>query len=352
MRILKYLILLILIVIIGVIVLTRIPAVQDRVTTNVINRILNSQATLPEDALSAVVCGSRSPLPAPGRAEACILVTAGKNLYVIDVGDGSAANLRNWRIDLGNLRATLFTHLHSDHISDLADLQLNAWIAQSRLQKLKVYGPQGVEQVVKGFEEAYSLDYQFRNEHHGDDVAPLEVAGLDPYVIDLSNPVIIDEDGLKVTAFAVVHDPVEPALGYRFDYKGRSIVISGDTVYHENVIKNSMNTDVLFHEAQANHIIKIMEDATRESGNIYISKIMSDITTYHTTPIEAAEVANEANVGHLVFYHLTPAPRNGLMANMFVRGVNEIRKDWTLSEDGTMVILPLNSDEIEITSIK
>ena len=57
-------------------------------------------------------------------------------------------------------------------------------------------------------------------------------------------------------------------------------------------------------------------------------------------------------MGHLVFYHLTPAPRNGLMANMFVRGVNEIRKDWTLSEDGTMVILPLNSDEIEITSIK
>ena len=145
---------------------------------------------------------------------------------------------------------------------------------------------------------------------------------------------------------------MEPALGYRFDYKGRSIVISGDTIYHENVIKNSMNADVLFHEAQANHILKINEDALRASGNIYGATIMSDILTYHTTPVEAAEVANEANVGHLVFYHLTPAPRNGLMANMFVRGVNEIRKDWTLSEDGTMVILPLNSDEIEITSIK
>ena len=271
---------------------------------------------------------------------------------VVDVGDGSVTNLRNWRINLGKVKAVLLTHLHSDHISDLADLHLNAWITQSSSKKLIVYGPEGVDQVIKGFEGAYSLDYRFRNEHHGNDIAPLEVAGFDPYVIDLSNPVIIDEDGLKVTAFAVVHDPVEPALGYLFDYKGRSIVISGDTIYHENVIKNSINADVLFHEAQANHILKINEDAFRASGNIYGAKIMSDILTYHTTPVEAAEVANEANVGHLVFYHLTPAPRNGLMANMFVRGVNEIRKDWTLSEDGTIVILPSNSDEIEITSIK
>ena len=352
MRILRYIFLLILILIIGIIVLTRIPAVQDRVTANAINRILSSQTILPEVALSAVVCGSRSPLPAPGRAEACILVKAGKNLYIIDVGDGSVTNLRNWIIDLGNVKATLFTHLHSDHISDLADLHLNAWIAQSRTKKLSVYGPKGVETVTKGFEDAYALDYLFRNEHHGDEVAPLDVSGFEPYPIDLSNPVIINDDGLKVTAFAVAHDPVEPALGYRFDYKGRSIVISGDTIYNENVIKNSLNADVLFHEAQANHILKIIEDTNQKSGNINGAKIMSDITTYHTTPIEAAEVANKANVGHLVFYHLTPAPRISLMEDMFVRGVNEIRKDWTLSEDGTMVILPLNSDKIEITSIK
>ena len=78
---------------------------------------------------------------------------------------------------------------------------------------------------------------------------------------------------------------------------------------------------------------------------------MADIVTYHTTPIEAAEIANQANVKHLVFYHLTPAPRNALMERMFVRGVNDIRKEWTLSDDGTMVILPLNSDKIEIKKI-
>jgi len=82
-----------------------------------------------------------------------------------------------------------------------------------------------------------------------------------------------------------------------------------------------------------------------------VSKIMQDVLDYHTTPVEAAEIANKANVKHLVFYHLNPAPRNSIMENMFVRGVNDIRGDWTLSKDGTMVILPFNSDKIEITKI-
>ena len=182
-------------------------------------------------------------------------------------------------------------------------------------------------------------------------VAPIDLAGYDTFTIDLSNPIIIDDNGLKVTAFRVIHDPIEPALGFRFDYKGRSIVISGDTISTENTIKNSINADVLFHEAQANHIVKILENENKKIGNNLAAKIMADIVTYHTTPVEAAEIANQANVNHLVFYHLTPAPRNALMERMFVRGVNDIRKEWTLSDDGTLVILPANSEKIEITKI-
>ena len=144
-----------------------------------------------EDALSALVCGSRSPFPDPDRAETCILVKAGQNLFVVDIGDGSINNLRNWRIDLTPVKAVLFTHLHSDHISDLADLHLNTWVNNpSKTEKLKVYGPEGVEDVVNGFEDAYTLDYQFRNEHHGDKVAPINLAGYETFTIDLSNPII------------------------------------------------------------------------------------------------------------------------------------------------------------------
>ena len=349
MKSIKYIIFIVAIIFVLVTVLSRIPAVQDRLMFNIIQSLGSSTADLNDDSLSAVVCGSRSPLPSPGRAQTCVLVNAGGNYYVVDIGDGSATNLNNWRIDTNKIRATLLTHLHSDHISDLADLHLMTWVNSSHTKPLDVYGPEGVELVTQGFEDAYQLDYQYRHEHHGDEVAPINIAGFNPRPIDLSNPVIIDENGLKVTAFRVPHDPVEPALGYRFDYKGRSIVISGDTSYSENLIKNAKDADVLFHEAQANHQLDIMKEAL--AGNKGLVKVLDDIVTYHTTPIEAAQAANLANVDHLMFYHLTPAPRNKMMERMFFRGVNEVRKDWSASEDGTMVVLPLDSDEINITKV-
>ena len=330
-------------------ILTRVPAVQDRLLFGIIQSIGGSTADLNDNSLSAVVCGSRSPIPSPGRAQTCVLINAGGNYYVVDIGDGSANNLNNWRIDANKIRGTLLTHLHSDHISDLADLHLMTWVNSSHTKPMDVYGPEGVELVTQGFEDAYQLDYQFRHEHHGDEVAPRDIAGFNTFPVDLSNPVIIDQDGLKVTAFRVPHDPVKPALGYRFDYKGRSIVISGDTSYSENLIKHSQDADVLFHEAQANHQLAIMKKALADNKGLV--KILDDIETYHATPIEAAKAANLANVDHLMFYHLTPAPRNNLTERMFFRGVDEIRKDWSSSKDGTMVVLPLDSDEIIITEI-
>ena len=349
MKLLKYIFIIGLVGFILVSVLTRVPAVQDRLMLRFVQTLGGSTADLNDNSLSAVVCGSRSPIPSPGRAQACVLVNAGGNYYVVDIGDGSANNLNNWRRDTNKIRGTLLTHLHSDHISDLADLHLATWVNSAHTKTLDVYGPEGVELVTQGFEDAYQLDYQFRHEHHGDEVAPRDIAGFNAFPVDLSNPVIIDQDGLKVTAFRVPHDPVKPALGYRFDYKGRSIVISGDTSYSENLIKHSQDADVLFHEAQANHQLKIMRKAL--ANNKGLVKILNDIETYHTTPIEAAQAANLANVDHLIFYHLTPAPRNNLTERMFFRGVDEIRKDWSSSKDGTMVVLPLDSDEIIITEI-
>ena len=351
MKLAKYIIAVVIVILIASVILPRLPSVQDRLMIVGVNDAMNSSIDLHDDSLTALVCGSRAPLPNPNRAEACILINAGGNYYVVDVGDGSVSNLRDWRIDGSKIKATLLTHLHSDHIADLADLHMATWITQSRPKKLDVFGPAGVELVTQGFEDAYQLDYQYRNEHHGYEVAPLEVVGFDPHPIDLSNPVIINKNGLKVTAFAVPHDPVKPALGYRFDYMGRSIVISGDTKYSENLIKNAEGADVLFHEAQANHILKIMEDAANNAGRPLGAKIFQDILTYHTTPEEAAKAANLANVDHLIFYHLVPAPLNSLMETVFFRGVNKIRKEWTAAEDGTMVNLPIDSDEIIISNI-
>ena len=328
------------------------PSVQDKLFSSILGSLSSQASSLPsEDSLSAVVCGSRSPIPSPGRAETCVMIIAGENIYIVDIGNGSATNLRNWGIPFEKIESVLLTHLHSDHISDLADLHQYSWIMLKRTKKLDVFGPEGVAIVTKGFEKTYEPDYYFRNSHHGDQVAPLDIAGFDPHTIDLKNPVIINDGNFKVTAFEVTHDPVKPALGYRFDYKGRSIVISGDTSYSENLIKNSKNVDVLFHEAQANHMVRIIQKLASESGATLRAKVMEDIISYHTTPVEAAEIANLANAEHLIFYHLTPAPRNRIMKSIFVRGVNQIRDKWNLAEDGMIIVLPVDSKEINIYKI-
>jgi ribonuclease Z len=333
-------------------VIIQLPSVQDRLLVVAFSALGSASSNLPkEDALSAAVCGSRSPIPSPGRAETCILISAGEDLFVVDIGDGSNDNLRSWNINFRNIEAVLITHLHSDHIADLPGLHQNAWVVGERSSKLKVFGPEGVDQFTQGIEMAYAHDYVFRNEHHGDAIAPLEYAGFDTNVIDLNNPVIFDNGELKITAFRVVHEPIEPALGFKFEYKGRSIVITGDTSYTQSVIDNSMNADVLFHEAQANHMLAVMEKSLMSRGAELLATVLDDITTYHTTLVEAAEIANEANVKKLFFYHLTPAPRNYIQEIMFVRGVDQVRKEWTLVEDGTLVILPVGSEEIIVTNM-
>ena len=348
MKFLKYFLAFICLSVLLIFILLRIPSFQDRLFDRVMT--LPSNNLPKEDALTAVVCGSRSPLPGPG-AQACMLVKAGNDIYVVDIGDGSAANIREWNIPYNQVRAVLFTHLHSDHISDLADFHLSSWINQNRGSKLNVYGPKGVDLVTEGFEKAYQLDYQYRHDHHGKEIAPITVAGFNPISIDVSQSVVLEKDGLKITVFEVSHNPIKPAFGYRFDYKNRSIVISGDTSYNENLIKKSQNADVLFHDALSINIIEGMQAFMEKIGRDGVWQILEDIKEYHATTLEAAKAANEANVTHLVLYHLIPAPSNLILKNIFIRGMNDVRKEWTLSEDGTMVILPLNSKDIIISNI-
>jgi ribonuclease Z len=349
-KFLKYSVAIILIVFILIFIALRIPSVQDRLLNIGLANLINAESPLTqEDALSAIVCGSRSPLPNPDRAETCILVKAGERVFIVDTGDGSASNLRTFGIPF-EFEAILITHLHSDHISDLQDFHLGSWVT-GRKSKLKVYGPEGIKTVTNGFEQAYSLDAKYRYEHHGDEVLVEKAFGYEAITL-LENPEpFYNENELKITAFLVEHEPVEPALGFRFDYKGRSLVISGDTIYSDNLVKFAKDTDVLFLESLSMDIIGRLQKAQKEIGNDRNAKIMFDIQDYHISPTDGARLAKEANAGHLVFYHLAPAPVIDLMATVFTRGVDEIFSEWTLSDDGTQIILPINSEEILISTI-
>ena len=306
------------------------------------------------EGLTATVCGSGSPLPSDS-AQACIMIQAEDRMFIVDVGDGSVRNLSSWRVPLEDLKAVLITHLHSDHFSDLADLHLMSWVARDRSKKLTVFGPEGIENVTKGFELAYTYDSLYRNEHHGDIIAPFDVVGYEPFTLQ-GDSVIYDENDLKITAFLVSHKPVDPAYGFRFDYKGRSIVISGDTIYDENLIKYAKKADLLFHEAISYELMRIssriasgLGEEYDNNASRYGSEIFRHIEDYHTTPVEAAMAASKSDVGLLVFYHLIPTPQipiRTIMAKIFFRGVTEVFPNWEYAIDGTTIILPPDSDEI------
>ena len=330
----------------------RVPAVQDRVLGRAVDRALASapDRLFQDDALRVLLCGSSGPLPHPTRAGPCVAVLAGGRFYLVDVGRGSANRLAGWRIDGRRMGAVLLTHFHSDHIQELGEHDLQTWVA-GRSGPLRVFGPPGVERVVAGFEEAYALDAGYRVAHHGAELLPPDVGRMQPRVV--AEPgLVLEQDGLRVTAFAVDHDPVRPAYGYRFDYRGRSVVVSGDTSKIAGVVEAARGADVLFHEAQANHIVAVIGEAARNAGRSRVAKIMSDIPDYHTTPAEAAELANQAGVKLVVFYHLTPPPPLRLLERMYVRGVSAVRDEgWILGDDGLLVELPAGSDAVIRTSL-
>ena len=152
-RFIKYFISIFIVLTILVFTLLRIPSIQDSIIDFAIAQQLNAESPLTkEDALSAIVCGSRSPLPNPDRAETCILVKAGEKVFIVDTGDGSASNLRTFGIPF-EFEAILITHLHSDHFSDLQDFHLGSWVS-GRNEKLKVFGPEGIKKITDGFEQA------------------------------------------------------------------------------------------------------------------------------------------------------------------------------------------------------
>lgn len=302
------------------------------------------------DGLHVGLAGTGSPLPDRKRKGVCTFVLAGKHLFIIDSGPGSTLNLELMRVPLDNIQAVLLTHVHSDHIGGLGELMLKAWTGGARTEPLTIIGPEGVDSVVKGFNQAYSVDAGFRYAHHGPAVANLAGAGGTSETIkvfDENNGTVVFQTGdLKVTAFLVDHRPVKPAFGYRFDYKGRSVVISGDTLPCESLRRQAEGADLLLHEALQPKTLQIISQAGITRSKV-LAQVATDILTYHTFPEEAARIARDANVRHLVLFHIIPPTPMAFFNSAFI---GDSRKYYdgpiTVGVDGMLFSMPPNSTKI------
>ncbi|HEX5215116.1 MAG TPA: MBL fold metallo-hydrolase [Vicinamibacterales bacterium] len=321
------------------------------------NMTRSNAALLDEDALRVAVCGSSAPLPSASRAKACAAVFAGGKFYLVDVGPESVENLVTWGVPLAQIGGVLLTHFHSDHIGDLGEANLQTW-ANGRQQPLNVYGGPGVDRVVGGFNDAYRADQTYRTAHHTARWMSPEAWPLVPQTVEMDGEetgardrtaIVLEENGVRITAIEVNHDPVVPAYAYRFDYKGRSVVVSGDLKYHPPLAMAAKDADLLVIEAISRSMVKALQTAATNVSRERQAMIMHDIQDYHISPTEAGELANMAGVKLLVFYHLLPTPDNFIARRLFAHDLRAIRpRDWTIADDGSLYTLPAGSRDIRI----
>lgn len=308
------------------------------------------------DGLHVGLCGAGSPLPDPKRSGPCTAVIAGKRLFIVDAGSGSSRVLSRMRIPQGEIEAVFLTHLHSDHIDGLGALLLQRWANGGHASPLPILGPEGVEEVVEGFNAAYGPSRRYRVAHHGEDVVPASGAGgvarTFAQPADGVGEVLIEDGGLTVTAFRVEHAPVDPAVGYRFDYKGRSVLLSGDTSHSANVQKFAGGVDLLVHDALAAHLVALLTEGAMAARRENLAQITRDILDYHATPVQAAEVAHAAGARHLLFTHIVPPLPVAPLEEIFVEGVDEVYDGpFTVGRDGTFVRLEAGTDTIEVIEL-
>ena len=310
--------------------------------------------------LRVVLCGTASPMPSPTRAGPCALVIAANHMWLIDTGGGSIRNLMLWRLPLDRLAGVLLTHFHSDHIEDLGEANMQSWVA-GRSAPLAVYGGPGVARVVQGFDDAYAQDSDYRVAHHGKALLPPDAGVMVSHEVGSAPGVplregettpVLAQDGLKITAIGVNHFPVVPAYGYRFDYGGRSVVISGDTRKSPPLAIAARGADVLVHEAQQSELLQQAHTLAAADGLPRLAKIFNDVQSYHTTPDQAGEIANAAGARLLILTHLTPPLPAFFAGPAFLGMAARTRAGGTLlGYDGLMVSLPTGSTAINVTRL-
>lgn len=245
--------------------------------------------------LTITLLGTGSPMPDPHRAGPATLITGGTDQHLVDAGRGVLMRLAAAGSGAGALRAVLLTHLHSDHITDLNDVITSRWVMTFEPSPLVIVGPVGTQAVVDAIVTSLGPDISYRIAHH-DDLSyppPVQVIEVTDGVVDLGGDV-------RVTCAPTDHKPVEPSVGYRFDFDGASVVAAGDTVPCSGLDELCTGAQALVHTVIRKDIIETLP----------IPRLV-DTLDYHSSPAEAAQTAARANVETLVLTHYVPAFPSG-----------------------------------------
>jgi ribonuclease Z len=244
-------------------------------------------------ALKVTLLGTGSPVLDINRFGPSVLVNAGGKLFLFDGGRGAATRISqvgNPYSIMPHLRHVFLTHLHSDHLIGLTDIYMTGWL-YGRSKPMYITGPSGSQAMMDHLRNSYESDIDFRSELIR---AKNPTAGLDVLVKEIDkSQLVYDEAGVKITAFLVEHGHIEPAFGYKIEYSGKSVILSGDTSYSENLVAHAKNADLIIHEV-----------AQVSPAYLKSNPQWNTILSGHTLPRDAGRVFSETAPKLAVYSHI------------------------------------------------
>jgi ribonuclease Z len=277
------------------------------------------------DRFEVVFLGTGSPLPSAERCGAGNVVVADDRQVLVDCGWGAARRLAPSGVRPAAIDTAVFTHMHTDHITDFPDFLFQRWIGGA-VHPLQVYGPEGTRDMVDGFLLAMRRDVGFRLAHHGDKLHP---AGITVDVTEVPASATPDQfvqlDGLCIESFEVDHFPVVPAFGYRFGFGGKTVVLSGDTAFCSSLLNAAQGADVLICEAMNAPMFQSRIAMARAAGMTREADLLDDVPSYHIDTHTIAQLARDAGVGEVVLSHIIPPiSTEASQVAEFMRGMDDI----------------------------
>ncbi|MGI9491592.1 MAG: MBL fold metallo-hydrolase [Geminicoccaceae bacterium] len=297
------------------------------------------KTTLAEDGdFKVTLLGTGTPPPLMNRFGPATLVEAGGKMFLFDAGRGATQQMWQLKKPFGKLEALILTHLHSDHVVGVPDVWLTGWLRGPygrRDDPLRVIGPKGTENLMKHLQLAYAWDVDTRviDQKMSRDAAAAVAEDVEPGVV-------YDQDGVTITAFANNHgELINPSFGYRIDYDGRAVVLSGDSKKVQSVIDVAKGVDLLVHSIGA------AKKELLESAPIWRL-----IMAHHIQPEEAGEVFSEASPKLAVFTHVVSLT-NGKIPPV---GPDEIMERTRTTYGGPLVmgqdLMTITVDKDEVTA--
>jgi ribonuclease Z len=243
----------------------------------------------------------------PQRLGIGTLVVAGQERLLFDAGRAVTTGLARAGVSPADLTRVFITHLHSDHVISLPELMITPWASQGRSVPFEVSGPTGTRAMMQRFQDALAFDIHMRRDV--DERFP--ASGIRVIANDIREGIVYESNGVRVTAFLVDHGPVKPAFGYRVDYNGRRVALSGDTRPSPNLVKFSAGVDLLIHE-----ITRWKQDPVLLSGppdellpnSRQTRRQANTIADHHTDGVEVGGVLAQVKPRLAVFSHYNVDP--------------------------------------------